>query len=104
MVAQKLVIRESLSAKIASGAVSAFQKVPSPLFVPKKKIDASGNKISGSIIDTRMPTLTGRKRSPPLICGIGDALLIPTPTDFSELDRARRALLLPYMLCPSRQS
>ena len=40
-VAQKLVTIESLSAKIASGAVSAAQKLARPLLVPKIKIEAA---------------------------------------------------------------
>src|ERR1044072_3410775 len=46
---QELVTTDSFSAKMASGAVRAPQKLRSPLLVPKMKIDASGRSTSGSI-------------------------------------------------------
>jgi len=64
-VAQKLVTSESLSAKIASGADSADQKLARPLLVPKMKIESSGRKTSGSIMNTSMPMLIGRATSKP---------------------------------------
>jgi hypothetical protein len=65
MVAQKLVAIESLSAKMASGAINAAQNLSSPLLVPKIKIEASGRKTSGSIMKTSMPILRGRATSNP---------------------------------------
>jgi len=69
----KLVAIESLSANIASGAVSAPQNLSSPLLVPKIKIEASGRKTSGSIMNTSMPILSGRATSNPRTCRIAGA-------------------------------
>ena len=63
--AQKLVAIESLSAKTASGAVSAAQKLFNPLLVPKMKIDRSGRNTSGNIMKTSRPMLNGRTTSNP---------------------------------------
>ena len=67
-VAQKLVTSESFRAKKASGALSADQKLPSPLLVPKIKIDASGSSTSGSMMKSSVPTLKGRTTSNPRTC------------------------------------
>ena len=69
-VAQKLVAIESFSAKMASGAINAAQNLPSPLLVPKMKIEASGRNTSGSIMKTSMPMLSGRATSNPRTCRI----------------------------------
>ncbi|CAN5532899.1 hypothetical protein BH20ACI3_BH20ACI3_29160 [soil metagenome] len=68
--AQKLVTIESLSAKTASGAVSAAQKLAKPLLVPKMKIDESGRNTSGNIMSTSTPMLRGRATSKPRTCRI----------------------------------
>jgi hypothetical protein len=68
IVAQKLVTIESLRAKTASGAIKAAQKFPKPVFVPNQKIEPSGKKTSGSIMNTSMPMLNGRAISKPRTC------------------------------------
>src|SRR4051812_44907175 len=77
-VAQKLVAIESLSANIASGAVSAAQNLSRPLLVPKIKIEASGRNTSGNIMNTSMPILSGRATSNPRTCLIAGAMLLMT--------------------------
>ena len=57
-------------AKMASGAVNAAQKLPNPLLVPKRKIEASGNKMSGNMIATIVATLKGFATSKPRTCRI----------------------------------
>src|SRR5882724_8954844 len=82
MVAQKLVAIESSSAKTASGAVKAPQNLARPLLVPKIKIEASGKKTSGNIMNTSMPMLKGRATSNPRTCrivGISVLTLVMTP-------------------------
>jgi len=69
-VAQKLVTIESLSAKTASDAVSAAQKLGNPLLVPKMNIESSGRNTSGSIMNISMPMLSGRITSKPRTCRI----------------------------------
>ena len=63
--AQKLVAIDNLSAKTASGAVSAAQNLTRPLLVPKIKIDKRGKKTNGSIMNTSMPILSGLTTSKP---------------------------------------
>src|SRR5688500_776081 len=77
-VAQKLVAIESLSAKTASGAMSAAQNLSRPLLVPKMKIDASGRNTSGNIMNTSMPMLRGRTTSNPRTCRIAGAIVLIT--------------------------
>src|SRR5918997_4980538 len=72
MVAQKLVTTDSFSAKTASDAVSAAQKLRSPLLVPKMKMDASGSKISGSINRMTSPSPNGFAGSNPRTCLIAE--------------------------------
>ena len=67
-VAQKLVAIDNLSAKIASGCINACQKLPSPVLVPKRKIDASGKNTNGNIMKISMPILIGRATSKPRTC------------------------------------
>jgi hypothetical protein len=70
IVAQKLVTIESFRAKIASGCIKACQKLPSPVLVPKRKIDASGKNTNGNIMKISMPMLIGRATSKPRTCRI----------------------------------
>jgi hypothetical protein len=51
---------------MASGAISAAQKLPSPLLVPKMKMDASGSNTSGNMMPSIAATLSGRTTSNPL--------------------------------------
>jgi hypothetical protein len=50
---------------MASGATSAAQKWSSPLLVPKIKIEASGSRMSGSMMAIIETMLSGRTRSKP---------------------------------------
>jgi hypothetical protein len=67
-VAQKLVTKDNFNANIASGSTSAFQKLVKPLLVQNIKIDASGRRISGNMIATSTPTLSGLITSKPRVC------------------------------------
>jgi hypothetical protein len=66
-VAQKLVASESFIAKTASGAVSAAQNPRSPPRMPKRKIELSGRKMSGSMMAMRVAMLIGRAISKPRV-------------------------------------
>jgi hypothetical protein len=57
---------------MASGALRAAQNEPSPLLVPKMKIEASGSRTSGSISSTTIPRLNGRTTSNPRTCRIAE--------------------------------
>ena len=67
-VAQKLVTIDSFRANIASGAINAAQKCASPLPVPNINIDASGSRISGSMIAIMAAMLSGLTISKPRVC------------------------------------
>src|SRR5689334_18167441 len=76
IVAQKLVTIESFKAKIASGCINAFQKLPSPLLVPNMNIEASGSSTSGSIITITVTMLSGLTTSKPRTCLIPETVAL----------------------------
>src|SRR5215212_9597074 len=70
---------------MASGAVSAAQKVRSPLLVPKMKMDASGKSTSGSINRMTIPSPNGFDGSNPRTCLIAETAALIRPSLLLDL-------------------
>src|ERR1051325_6915070 len=70
---------------MASGAVSAAQKLRSPLLVPKMKIDASGSSTSGSINRMTIPSPNGFAGSNPRTCLIAETAALIRPSLLLDL-------------------